>query len=133
MSYLEDPKNTLDWFRIILQLLFFMSSFINHDMEVGILIIASVQNEKNHVRVRELLFGFIMVLQWMDMLQELRFWKKQREFEMYVISTMKAVLPFVMSSSIVFIAITDFYHFKEMGSDGNTIANDYKFPMMYAK
>lgn len=68
MSYLEDPKNTLDWFRIILQLLFFMSSFINHDMEVGILIIASVQNEKNHVRVRELLFGFIMVLQWMDML-----------------------------------------------------------------
>lgn len=74
--YLEDPKNSWDWFRIILQLLFFVSSFTEHNMEVGILIIASVQYETNNVRMRELLFGFIMAFQWLDMLQELRFWKK---------------------------------------------------------
>jgi cellobiose-specific phosphotransferase system component IIC len=52
---------------------------------------------------------------------------------MYVNSTLKAVLPFLMSSSIVFIAITDFYYFKEMGTNGNSISDNYKFPMMYAK
>ena len=52
---------------------------------------------------------------------------------MVVRQTLISIMPFILSLIIVFIAISDFYYFKELGSNGSSLDHGNQVPLQYFK